>query len=160
MKYKVKVTCYTPKGKSKKCETEWRKQFPSFKKPVKVGIPSGSQFFWIYEFNKDKDVYIFQKKCILAEQSIRKVYGFMIRFFNRANKLMSKSAWTAKKVKNWLIKRWKKSVSGNEDEIDKLKSMDEETFKEYIKIEDLEQMKKFLSREELIKVEILGDEND
>lgn len=153
----LKITCHTPKGKAKQCEKEWRKQFPSFKKPIKKAIPDESHFWWIYEFDKEKDLYSFQKKCLLAETGIRKMYGFMIRFFKRANKLMNKSAWTAKKVKNWIIKRWEKTMKGNEDQIERVKLMDEQEFKDYIKINDLEEMEKFLARDQLIETKMIDE---
>ena len=156
MQHRLKISCYTPKGKAVKCEKEWKRQFPSFKKPTKTEIPNDSEFYWIYDFEKEKKMYSFQKKCLLAEVGIRKLYAFMIRFFSRANKLLNKSAWTAKKVKNWLVKRWKKTMKGNEEEIEKITAMDEETFKDYIKIEDLEDMRKFLERDSLIVAVYLG----
>ena len=163
-KHLLKITCYTPKGKSVACEKEWKKQFPSFKKPIKKGIPNDSEFFWIYDFKELKKMYTFQKKCLLAEGGIRKLYRFLIRFFNRCNRLMNKSAWSVKKVRNWMVKRWKKTMkpgdNSNDDQVAKIEAMDDEQFKEYIKIEDLEDMQKFLEKDSLILAEYLGEGED
>ena len=153
----LKVTCFTPSGKSEKCEHEWRKQFPTFKTPVESKIVNDHEFYWVYGFDKDKDMYNFQKKVMLAETSIRKLYRFMIKFFTRANKLMNKSAWTVKKVKKWLMKMWKKNIAGDEDAVKKMDAMSDEQFKEYIKLEDKDDMELFLEGE-IITTKYLGPE--
>jgi len=154
---KLKTTCITPKGKAKKCIVEWRKQFPTFKKPIKEKLVSDSEFYWIYEFDKEKDLLHFHKKVLMAEEGIKKMYNFMFKFFTRANKMLNKSVWTTKKIKNWLVNQYKKKVQGNEEQIDKIKKMNDEEFKKYIKIEDEEEMREFLTKQ-LIKCEVFNNE--
>jgi len=150
MKYYLKVTCYTPKNKAEKCMKEWKKQFPTFKKPIKSEIVNPQEFYWIYEFDKEKDMLFFNKKVLLAEGGIKKVYRFMLKFFKRANKLLNKSVWTTKKVKRWLINRWDKVMAGNKEEKDKIDNMSEVEFKEHLKMEDEADIREFLEKEVIV----------
>lgn len=159
---KVKVTCFTPKGKAEECEKKWRDRFPTFKNPLEKGIVSDREFYWVYDLKDMKDVYRFHKKILMAEGGIRAVYGIIIRFFTRANKLMNKGRWTTDKVKKWLLKRWSKSQENSTREgggldAEKIGGMDDEEFKDYIKMKDIDDMREFLAGD-LIKYEIVEGE--
>ena len=151
---KLKITCYTPKGKAKECEKQWRKQFPSFKKPIDKGIPNDSEFFWVYEFDKETDLYKFHKRVMLASGAIKKVYRHMIKFFTRAVNLLNRGGWRAKKAKNWLIKRWNKAFKDDKDMEEKIKKMPDTEFLEWIKLDDKEEILEFLEKE-IIVTEVL-----
>jgi len=143
----LKVTCLTPKGQAKKCMREWARQFPSFKKPIKKEILNDTSFYWIYKFENEKKMLTFNKKVLLAENGIKRTYRFMLKFFLRAYKILNKSAWGVKKTKRWLEKQWKKRFDGESSEINKIKELTDEKFKEYLKINDEEEIRQFLEKE-------------
>ena len=157
MTHKIKVTCLTPKGKAVQCEKEWRKQFPTFQKPIDKGITSDSEFYWVYEFDKLTDMYIHNKKYLMAAWTIRKFYGFMIRSFTRAVKLANRSEWGTRKVRNWLLKKYNKSKVKDEKTIEKIKTMKDDELKEWIKLEDKEEIEAFL-KTDIIVTKYMGED--
>ncbi len=151
-KLRLKVTCLTPKGKAEKAMKEWRKQFPTFKKPIAEKIVNDSKFYWVYEFEKEKKLYTFQKKVMLAELSIKKFYYLIMSVSNKANHMAKKFKWNMDRARRWAIKRINKRMQKEGKE-----SIDD--FKDIINMTDEVEMRKFLKKE-IIKCEFLEDENE
>ena len=111
-KIKVKITCYTPKGKAKKsAESFGLKYFSVIQKPIEKKIISDREFYYIYEYKDQKAVYkLMNKKIPNAEQKIRQFYVTIIHLIERGNKLGKKGAWKVEKVRRWIYKQLKKKV--------------------------------------------------
>lgn len=151
-KLRLRVTCLTPKGKAEKAMKEWRKQFPTFKKPIEEKIISDSEFYWVYEFGKEKKMYTFQKKVMLAEIGIKKFYYMIMGTSNKANKMMKKFSWNIERARRWALRRINKKMQKEGKE-----SIDD--FKDIINMTDEKEMRKFLKKE-IIKCEFLGDASE
>lgn len=149
-KWKLKVNCLTPKGKSEKAAHEWKKQFPTFKKPIEEKVINDHEFYWIYEFDKEKQMQLFQKKTILAEIGIKKFYRVIMGAGSRANKIGKKLKWGTEKMTRWALRRINKRLKKeNKDSIN--------DFKDIINMEDEEAMREFLTKD-LIVCEIIEED--
>jgi len=148
---RLKITCLTPKGKAKKASKEWRKQFPTFKKPVEQKIINDSKFYWIYEFKKEKDMYHFQKKTVLAAIGIKRFYYMIMGASKKANKMKKKCNWGLEKARKWALKRINKNITDADKKID--------DFRDIINMEDEKDMRKFLKKD-IITYKFLGDANE
>ena len=148
-KYKLKITCLTPKGKAKRCMKDWQKSLMVFNKPIKRGVISDIEFYYIYEFDKLNDMYTFNKRILALQPKIKLVYGAIIRIVKRANKIMNKGRWATKKVKRWFMKRIR-----DVDTLSMVDAMSEEEFKDYLAFSDVDDINAFLKKD-IIKTEFL-----
>jgi len=148
-KLRLKVTCLTPKGKAEKCKEEWKKQFPTFKKVVEEKVVNDSEFYWVYEFDKENDMYKFNKKILMTQATIKRFYYIIMGASGRTNRLMKKFNWGIDRARRWALKKINKQL-GKGKEID--------DFKDIINMEDEKEMREFL-QQEIIKTEFVGEEN-
>ena len=139
MKYKLKIICYTPKGKAKKCSKGFGMQyFSSMKKPIKTALVSDSEFYYIYEYEKEKDMLkLINIKIPKAEKNIRAFYITLIHLKERANSLAKKGAWKVEKAKRWIMKQLRKKVKNPKEYDDFVDAMD---------LSDKDYMMEFLSK--------------
>jgi hypothetical protein len=144
-KLRLKVICLTPKGKAEKCAKEWRKQFPTFKKPIEQKVVNDSKFYWIYEFEKEKEMYRFNKKIAMVQTTIKRFYYIIMGTSTRANRLKKKMSWGLDKARRWALKRINKQL-GKGKEID--------DFKDLFNMEDEAEMRKFLEKD-IIQAKII-----
>ena len=80
---KLKVTCFTPKGKAADCIKGWALQkVMSFKAPIEAKIVNDSEFYYIYQYENQKQVNnAMFKKIPATEALIRHTYGQLINKF-------------------------------------------------------------------------------
>ena len=144
--YQLKVVCLTPKGKADKCIVEWRRQFPTLKKPIKEKLVNDSKFYYTYEFDNETKAVKFARKVMMAQVTIRQFYNLLMGTSNRANKLGKKFKWGVDKMSRWALKRINKKL-GKGKEID--------DFKDIINMEDEVEMRAFLEKD-IIQAEFIG----
>lgn len=148
--HKLKIVCKTPdwisNSAEKAAESFGMRYFSALKKPIETKIIDKGTFYYIYEYEKEKDMYkIIQGKIPKAEATIRKFYLIVIGLVKRANKMGKKGAWTIEKTRRWILRQFSKK-GGDSKEM--------ENFIDAIELEDLDLMMKFLT-EELFTYEIL-----
>jgi len=135
---KLKITCYTPKGKAEPSSKSFgMKYFHAMQKPIETKIVNKSQFYYIYSYEKEKDMMkVINKKIPKAEQSIRNFYIIVIKLVEKGNKIGKQGAWTIERTKRWILKQFKRK-GGNPKEM--------KDFIDAINLEDKEEMEMFLS---------------
>lgn len=147
--YKLKITCYTPKGQSEKASNSFGiKYFDVFHKPMETKIISESEFYYIYEYEKEKDMHKIIAKIPKAEASVRNFYFIIIPLVERARKLSDKLSWPIEKARRWIMRQLNK------------KCHDPKEMEEFIREVDLngkEEMLLFLAGD-LFKYEILTED--
>lgn len=144
--YKLKLTCYTPRDQAKKCSKGFAmKHFGFASKPIETKVMSDTEFYHIWEFEKEKQMDRVIGKIPKAEQSIRQVHIILFHIIGRGNKLAKKFAWSLEKTRRWMLKRLKQKVKDPKEM---------EDFINVIEINDEEELREFLAGE-LFKYEIL-----
>ena len=146
---KLKITCYTPKDKAEKCIRSFgMKYFSGVKKPLESKIVSHNEFYYIYEYKNEKDMYkAIHKKIPKAEHAIRSFYLTLIHLIERANKIGKAGAWTIEKVRRWIMKRMRKKG---------FEQREMEDFIDAVSLEDKDYMIEFLGNK-LFEWEILEE---
>jgi len=144
---KVKITCYTPKGKAEKSSKSFGvKYFMVKKNPIETVVVNDHKFYYVYDLTEQEHKKLIDKKIPKAETTIRMFYFTIINLSERANKLAKKGALKVEKVKSWILKRLKKK---GYDE----KKLDD--FIDAIDLSDKDEILKFLAND-LFKVRIIS----
>ena len=150
-KYKLKITCYTPKGKAEKSSKSFAmRHFDSLNTPVETKVVSDSEFYYIYEYDKiAKMERAMNKKVPKAVSTIRSFYLIVIHATRKANKLGKQGAWALERTKRFILKTIRKKMKDKERELD--------DFIDGINMEDEEEILALLSGP-VIEYEILEGE--
>ena len=149
--WRVKLTCYTPKGKAEaSMKTFGMKHFDVLHKPVETVLVSDTEFYYIYEYDKYKHVYKLQTQKIPAAQTaVRQFYTTLIHVVKRANKIGKEGAWHIEKIRRYILKMLGKKFKDTEENIEKM-------FRDSITLDDEAEIQEFL-KGELFKFEILQE---
>ena len=137
--WKLKIICHTPKGKAEKCSKGFGMQyFSALNKPIKTMITSGERFYYVYEYEKQKDMEkVIKKKIPNAERSIRNFYLIIIRLKEKGNKMAKKGAWKVEKTRRWILRQLRKKVENPKKF---------EDFIDVLDLSDKDYMMRFLAR--------------
>ena len=145
---RLKVTCLTPKGKAEKASKSFgMRYFDLLNKPLETKIVSDTEFYYVYEYKKEKTMEnMINKKIPAGIQKIRGIYLLIIHLVDKGNKLGKKGAWTVERVRRWMLKRLNKQVK-NPREL--------EDFVDAIDIKDKNEIMELLAKD-MISYKILG----
>ena len=149
-RHRLKVTCLTPRGKAEKASKNFGMRFLSMvKKPIETVLVSDSEFYYIYEYKKEKDMLkVLNKKIPKGAENIRGTYMLIIHLVDKGNKMAKKGAWGVERVRRWIFKQLRKKVA-NPREF--------EDFIDAIDMSDRDEIMQFLVSD-IISGEILGGE--
>ena len=150
--YKVlKITCLTPKGKSKKVLRDFRDAIVGYRRTYFEKVVNDHEFYFIIPCKSEIDVKRTIYKASKSEVRIKQVYRLIFKSFDRANKWANKGKKGTEKAKKFFLKLLKKNgVDPNGMDI----TIEKDTFE----ITDREEMEILLKKELISVKEVSKDE--
>jgi len=151
----IKISVKTPKDQATKCIKTQKKALLSYEQRNKVieeKVVSHKLFYWIIEVKDQKELTQVIKKAAAGEVLIKQFYSGLFKLISRANKLAGKFSKGYKWIKKYLLRTINKKYKGNSGMIEHITNMSDEELKDFLVINDKEEMAKLLSGE-LIKIE-------
>lgn len=106
MKYLIKITCYTPKGKAESSSKSFSMQRIGgmFKSPIKTEVESDSIFRMTFSYNSmaERDNIIL-KKIPMAELAIRESYKQLMNRFRKAKDMEEMKEFLKGNLFSWEV---------------------------------------------------------
>lgn len=145
---KIKITVLTPKNQAEKAMKKQRDALLGFKKQKKIleeKLVSHNKFYWIIPVDDEKDLVKITTRLSKGEIKIKQFYRTLIKLLDRANKLASKFKKGLSWVRRWIVKKLKKDKQT--DYAKQINQMDNQELKNFIKIDDREEIIELMKKE-------------
>lgn len=137
---KIKIICLTPKGKAGQAMHHFTNWLSVNNKPIESTLVTEEKFYLIYNCKDNNEFYLFINHRIPKTiQRIRQTYRLIIHAVKRANKVGNKFNWAIDRSLRFAQNLYKNKTGAEaKDALEIIKD---------IKLDDLEQMEKFLLSE-------------
>jgi len=144
----LEITVKTPKGQAKKVMNTQKDALLGFKKGKQLKreeLINDSTFVWVAPCDDVKDMNYMIKRLMKGERMIKNFYKTLIKTIDRANRLAAKFKKGTKWVRNWMIRKLKKEQQ--HDIVKQVEAMSDEEIRDFLLIQDRDDMMKLLAGE-------------
>jgi hypothetical protein len=145
-KIDLKITVKTPKGQAKPCMVKQRDALLGFKKQKQIKeekLISDSEFYWIVPADDQADAFGISNRLAKGEIKIKNFYRTLIKMIDRGNKLANKFKKGVSWIRRWIIKKLRKQEQ--HEFVKQVEEMSDEELKDFMQINDREEMMQLLS---------------